>query len=59
MKSSVPPLCCWKQGYQVEGLFMKNWDEDAAADTDHRDGRSGGMRRAVKRQSSPISSAYG
>ena len=26
--SSVTALCLQQQGYQVEGLFMKNWDED-------------------------------
>jgi tRNA-specific 2-thiouridylase len=26
--SSVTALLCLQQGYQVEGLFMKNWDED-------------------------------
>lgn len=26
--SSVTALLCLEQGYQVEGLFMKNWDED-------------------------------
>lgn len=26
--SSVSALCLLQQGYQVEGLFMKNWDED-------------------------------
>ena len=26
--SSVTALLCLEKGYQVEGLFMKNWDED-------------------------------
>ena len=26
--SSVSALLLLEQGYQVEGLFMKNWDED-------------------------------
>ena len=26
--SSVAALLLQQQGYQVEGLFMKNWDED-------------------------------
>ena len=26
--SSVTALLCQQQGFQVEGLFMKNWDED-------------------------------
>ncbi|MEC8427197.1 MAG: tRNA 2-thiouridine(34) synthase MnmA, partial [Pseudomonadota bacterium] len=26
--SSVAALLLLQQGYQVEGLFMKNWDED-------------------------------
>jgi tRNA-specific 2-thiouridylase len=26
--SSVTALLCQQQGYQVEGLFMKNWEED-------------------------------
>ncbi|MBT5153468.1 MAG: tRNA 2-thiouridine(34) synthase MnmA, partial [Gammaproteobacteria bacterium] len=26
--SSVTALLCIEKGYQVEGLFMKNWDED-------------------------------
>ena len=26
--SSVAALLLIQQGYQVEGLFMKNWDED-------------------------------
>ena len=26
--SSVTALLCLEQGYEVEGLFMKNWDED-------------------------------
>ena len=26
--SSVTALLCLEQGFQVEGLFMKNWDED-------------------------------
>ena len=26
--SSVTALLCLKKGYRVEGLFMKNWDED-------------------------------
>ena len=26
--SSVSALILMQQGYQVEGLFMKNWDED-------------------------------
>ncbi|MBO6555885.1 MAG: tRNA 2-thiouridine(34) synthase MnmA [Pseudomonadales bacterium] len=26
--SSVTALLCLQQGYEVEGLFMKNWDED-------------------------------
>lgn len=26
--SSVTALCLLNEGYQVEGLFMKNWDED-------------------------------
>ena len=26
--SSVAALLCLEQGYEVEGLFMKNWDED-------------------------------
>ena len=26
--SSVSALLLMEQGYQVEGLFMKNWDED-------------------------------
>jgi len=40
------PLLLLEQGfYQVEGLFMKNWDEDDRHDYWHRDGRSGGLRR--------------
>lgn len=40
--SSVAALLLKRQGYQVEGLFMKNWDEDDAsegcsAETDLRD----------------------
>ena len=31
--SSVAALLLLQQGYQVEGLFMKNWDEDD--DTDY------------------------
>ena len=30
--SSVAALLCLEQGYQVEGLFMKNWDEDDGTD---------------------------
>jgi len=30
--SSVAALLLLEQGYQVEGLFMKNWEEDDAAD---------------------------
>ncbi|MGH8628399.1 MAG: tRNA 2-thiouridine(34) synthase MnmA, partial [Gammaproteobacteria bacterium] len=27
--SSVSALLLWRQGYQVEGFFMQNWEEDA------------------------------
>lgn len=30
--SSVTALLCLKKGYQVAGLFMKNWDEDDGTD---------------------------
>ena len=30
--SSVTALLCLEKGYQVEGLFMKNWDEDDGTD---------------------------
>ena len=30
--SSVTALLCQEQGYQVEGLFMKNWEEDDGTD---------------------------
>lgn len=30
--SSVTALLLKKQGYQVEGLFMKNWEEDDTED---------------------------
>jgi tRNA-specific 2-thiouridylase len=30
--SSVAALLLIEQGYQVEGLFMKNWEEDDDAD---------------------------
>jgi tRNA-uridine 2-sulfurtransferase len=30
--SSVAALLLLKQGYAVEGLFMKNWDEDDGTD---------------------------
>jgi tRNA-specific 2-thiouridylase len=30
--SSVAALCLLQQGYQVEGLFMKNWEQDDDAD---------------------------
>ena len=30
--SSVAALLLKQQGYQVEGLFMKNWDEDDGSD---------------------------
>ena len=30
--SSVAALLLQKQGYRVEGLFMKNWDEDDGED---------------------------
>ena len=30
--SSVSALLLQEQGYQVEGLFMKNWDEDDGTD---------------------------
>ncbi len=37
--SSVAALLLQQQGYQVEGLFMKNWDEDDGTDacTAHQD----------------------
>ena len=44
--SSVAALLLLRQGYRVEGLFMKNWEEDdtdsyCAAEQDLKDAQAG------------------
>ncbi|STV74389.1 thiouridylase [Klebsiella michiganensis] len=42
--SSVSAYLLLQQGYKVEGLFMKNWEEDDGEEYVHRSG--GSCRRA-------------
>ena len=61
--SSVAALLCLDSGYEVEGLFMKNWDEDDGSEycnakEDLEDARSVCKTLGIKLNQSNFSSEY-
>lgn len=61
--SSVAALLLLEQGYQVEGLFMKNWDEDDGTDyctalTDLADAQSVCKRLGIKLHAANFAAEY-
>ena len=61
--SSVAALLCLESGYEVEGLFMKNWDEDdgseyCTAKADLEDARSVCKILGIKLNQANFSSEY-
>ena len=61
--SSVAALLCLDSGYEVEGLFMKNWDEDdgseyCTAKEDLEDARSVCEKLGIKLNQANFSSEY-
>ena len=61
--SSVSALLLAQQGYQVEGLFMKNWDEDdgseyCTAKTDLEDARQVCERLGIKLHTANFAAEY-
>ena len=61
--SSVAALLCLESGYEVEGLFMKNWDEDdgseyCTAKADLEDARSVCKTLGIKLNQANFSSEY-
>ena len=61
--SSVAALLCLESGYEVEGLFMKNWDEEdgsayCTAKADLEDARSVCKTLGIKLNQANFSSEY-
>jgi tRNA-specific 2-thiouridylase len=61
--SSVAALLLLQQGYQVEGLFMKNWDEDdgteyCTAQTDLNDAQEVSDKLGIKLHTANFASEY-
>jgi tRNA-specific 2-thiouridylase len=61
--SSVAALCLLEQGYQVEGLFMKNWEEDdgteyCTAMTDLADAQAVADRLGIRLHSANFAAEY-
>lgn len=61
--SSVAALLLLQQGYEVEGLFMKNWDEDDDADNcsaeqDYSDAKKVAKKLGIKLHSINFSADY-
>jgi len=61
--SSVTALLCLEAGYQVEGLFMKNWDEDDGTDyctamTDLKDAQAVADKLGIKLHEANFAAEY-